>query len=57
MWVLMSVDVFSDVRAVGTIRLWNEAIHASPVEMETDPNIHRHLNDGGVVIIHCETDG
>jgi hypothetical protein len=56
MWVLMSLDVFNKARDIGTIKLWNEALHATPAEMEVDPNIHRHLNDGGAVVIHCEVE-
>ena len=53
-WVLMSTDVFNNARSIGTIRLWNEAIHATPDQMETNPDIHHHLNAGGIIIIHCD---
>jgi hypothetical protein len=55
-WVLMSTDVFNEASNIGTNKLWFDALHATPDEMEVDPNIHRHLNDGGVVVIHCEVD-
>ena len=56
-WMLMSTDVFDTIRTVGTSRkLMAAAIHATPDEMEVDPNIHRHLNEGGIVVIHCETE-
>ena len=51
-WVLMSIDVFNAARRIGTIKLWNEALHARADEMEADPHIHRHLNEGGIVVIH-----
>lgn len=52
-WVLMGRGVFNKARKIGSIKLWNEALHATPDEMETDPNVHRHLNEGGIVVIHC----
>ena len=57
-WVLMSTDTLDEISDINSrvFELQTEAIHATPVEMETDPNIHRHLDDGGVVIIHCEVD-
>ena len=55
-WVLMSSDVFNQASYIGTNKLWFNALHATPDEMETDLNVHRHLNEGGIVVIHCEVE-
>ena len=57
-WVLMSTRVLAgiDIGIADLEHLMGTVIHATPDEMEVDPNIHRHLNEGGMVIIHCEVD-
>ena len=54
----MSTEMFRDID-IGVAdmeRLMRMVVHATPDELEMDPDISRHLNDGGVVIIHCEVD-
>ena len=54
-WILVSEDTFNILRfGVGTPDMMADAIHARPDSMELDERIHEHLNEGGIVVIHCE---
>ena len=57
-WVLMSTSVLGDIDiGVADIeKLMSRVLHATPEEMELDDDIHDHLDNGGIVIIHCEVD-
>ena len=54
-WVLMSEETFNDMRFGFDLNVDRvaEAVHSRPEAMQIDPNIHEHLNDGGIVVIHC----
>ena len=54
-WILVSEDTFNAIRfGVGLrVDVVENAIHSMPDEMHVDPRIHEHLNDGGIVVIHC----
>ena len=32
---------------------WPHALHARPETMDLDERINEHLNEGGIVVIHC----
>ena len=51
----MSEETFNDMRFGFDLNVDRvaEAVHSRPDEMHIDPNIHEHLNDGGIVVIHC----
>jgi hypothetical protein len=54
-WILVSEETFNDIRfGVGlTVDHMTDAIHVSPDTIALDERIHEHLNDGGIVVIHC----
>lgn len=55
-WVLVSEDTFNDIRfGVGMTDVMDGALHATPDTID-DERVHEHLNQGGIVIITCETE-
>lgn len=56
-WLLMSESTFDAVRfGVGVPDLLADAPCTTPDTIENDEHVHDHLNEGGIVIITCETE-
>ena len=54
-WILLSEEAFNRMRPdVGADVI---ALHTTPDAMEYDEDIHSHLDEGGIVVIHCEAGG
>lgn len=54
-WVLVSEETFNDIRfgVCNDIDVVAQALHATPETIDLDERIHEHLNEGGIVVIHC----